>query len=63
MLKFVAIANPQTHRIELFQQALKHCGLPPAIVVPYADLLAHKCHLTEFDAPDTIFRFDAPERS
>ncbi len=63
MLKIVSIANPETRRVELFQQALKNCGLAPALVVSYADLLAHNCQLTEFDSPDTIFRFEAPERS
>jgi hypothetical protein len=63
LLNFILIANPETRRVELFQQALKYHGLPPARLVPYADLLAHKCHLSEFDAPDVIFRFDAPERS
>jgi hypothetical protein len=63
MLQFVLIANPETRRVELFQQALTERGLPPARLIPYADLLAHKCHLSEFDSPDVIFRFDAPERN
>jgi hypothetical protein len=63
MPDFVTIANPKTRRVELFQQALSERGLPPAKIVPYADLLAHKCHLSEFDSPDVIFRFDAPERN
>jgi hypothetical protein len=63
MLNFVVIANPETRRVQLFQQALERCGLLPARLVSYADLLACKCDLAEFDSPDTIFRFDAPERS
>jgi glutathione synthase/RimK-type ligase-like ATP-grasp enzyme len=63
MLNFVVIANPETRRVQLFQQALERCGLPPARLVSYADLLACRCDLVEFDSPDTIFRFDAPERS
>jgi hypothetical protein len=63
MLNFVLIANPETRRVQLFQQALERCGLPPARSISYADLLASRCDLAEFDSSDTIFRFDAPERS
>jgi hypothetical protein len=63
MLNFVLIANPETRRVQLFQQALERCGVPPAQSISYADLLANRCDLAEFDSPDTIFRFDAPERS
>jgi hypothetical protein len=63
MLNFVLIANPETRRVQLFQQALERCGLPPARSISYADLLASRCELAQFDSPDTIFRFDAPERS
>jgi glutathione synthase/RimK-type ligase-like ATP-grasp enzyme len=63
MLNFVLIANPETRRVQLFQQSLERCGLPPARSISYADLLASRCNLAEFDSPDTIFRFDAPERS
>jgi hypothetical protein len=63
MLNFVLIANPETRRVQLFQQALERCGVPPARSISYADLLAYRCDLAEFDSPDTIFRFDAPERS
>ncbi len=63
MLNFVLIANPETRRVQLFQQALERCGVPPARSISYADLLAHRCDLAQFDSPDTIFRFDAPERS
>ncbi|PSB54588.1 STM4014 family protein [Chamaesiphon polymorphus] len=63
MQNFVLIANPETRRVQLFQQALARCGLPPARLIAYADLLANRCELAQFDSPDTIFRFDAPERS
>ncbi|AFY92300.1 STM4014 family protein [Chamaesiphon minutus] len=63
MLNFVLIANPETRRVQLFQQALARYGLPPARLIAYADLLANRCDLAQFDSPDTIFRFDAPERS
>jgi hypothetical protein len=63
MLNIVLIANPETRRVQLFQQALERCGVPPARSISYADLLANRCDLAQFDSPDTIFRFDAPERS
>ncbi|WP_310427507.1 STM4014 family protein [Chamaesiphon sp. VAR_48_metabat_135_sub] len=63
MLNFILIANPETRRVQLFQQALERCGVPPARSISYADLLACRCDLAQFDSPDTIFRFDAPERS
>jgi hypothetical protein len=63
MQSFVLIANPQTRRVELFQDALSRFGLPPAKLVPYEDLLAGRCALHQWDTPDRIFRFDAPERN
>jgi glutathione synthase/RimK-type ligase-like ATP-grasp enzyme len=63
MLDLVLIANPETRRVQLFQQALERCELSPARLVSYADLLADRCDLAQFDSPHTIFRFDAPERS
>lgn len=60
---FILIANPETRRIELFQQALARFDLPPAEVIPYEELLAGRCFLHEWDSSDRIFRFDAPERS
>jgi glutathione synthase/RimK-type ligase-like ATP-grasp enzyme len=62
-LKFVLIANPETRRVALFQQALVRLGLPKAELVPYEELLAGQCFLNEWDAPDLWFRFDAPERN
>lgn len=63
MLNFALIANPETRRVELFQQALDRFGLPPAELIPYEELLAGRCSLDEWDAPDVWFRFDAPERN
>ncbi len=63
MLDFVIIANPETRRLQVFQQALERFGLRPARLISYADLLANRCELAQFDSPDTIFRFNAPERS
>jgi len=58
----VIIANPENRRVNLFQQALKNLNLPPAIVVAYADLIAGKT-LEDFNTPDTIIRFDSPEKN
>jgi glutathione synthase/RimK-type ligase-like ATP-grasp enzyme len=63
MLNFVTIANPENRRLGFFQQALEHCNLPPATVVNYADLIAGKDTLERFDTPNTIARFDSPERN
>ncbi|MGG6268173.1 STM4014 family protein [Leptolyngbya sp. AN03gr2] len=63
MLSFALVANPETRRVELFQQALARFNLPPAEVIPYEELLAGRCFLHEWDSLDRHFRFDAPERS
>jgi glutathione synthase/RimK-type ligase-like ATP-grasp enzyme len=63
MPKFVLIANPQSRRVDLFQNALADFKLPPAQLVPYEDLLAQRCNLTQWDDPDVYFRFEAPERN
>jgi glutathione synthase/RimK-type ligase-like ATP-grasp enzyme len=57
------IANPETRRVELFQQALINLGLPSAVVIPYAELLAGHQHLGQWQDPDTWVRFEAPERN
>jgi glutathione synthase/RimK-type ligase-like ATP-grasp enzyme len=63
MLNFVLVANSESPRVELFQRALDQFGLPPALLVPYEDLLAGRCFLDELTDPDTWVRFEAPERS
>jgi glutathione synthase/RimK-type ligase-like ATP-grasp enzyme len=63
MLNFVLIANPQSPRVEKFQQTLATFSLPPAHLIPYEDLLADRTTLQSHDNPTTIFRFDAPERN
>jgi glutathione synthase/RimK-type ligase-like ATP-grasp enzyme len=62
-IRFLAISNRESRRGQLFQQAVEECGLPPAQLVAYADLFAQQIELGSFDDSDTIFRFDAPERS
>jgi glutathione synthase/RimK-type ligase-like ATP-grasp enzyme len=63
MLNFVIIANPENRRVGFFQEALERCGLAPATVVSYSDLIAFRDSLERFDAPNTIIRFDSPERN
>lgn len=63
MLNFVIIANPENRRVGFFQQAIELCNLPPATTVNYADLIAGKDTLERFDAPNTIVRFDSPEKN
>ncbi|EKV03533.1 glutathione synthase/ribosomal protein S6 modification enzyme (glutaminyl transferase) [Leptolyngbya sp. PCC 7375] len=63
MINFVLIANPQSRRVDLFQQALRGCGLSMAQLVSYEELLAEKDSLTDWDGSNAWFRFEAPERN
>ncbi len=60
---FVIIANPENRRVGFLQQALEHFSLPPATVVSYTDLIVGKETLEQFNAPNTIIRFDSPEKN
>ncbi|MBD0347339.1 MAG: hypothetical protein ICV63_21460, partial [Coleofasciculus sp. Co-bin14] len=62
-INFVVVANPENRRVGFLQQALDRCGLPPATLVTYADLIAGRDTLERFDAPNTIIRFDSPEKN
>jgi hypothetical protein len=62
-VRFLAISNPESRRGQLFQEAVERGVSLSAQLVAYADLLSHQIDLTGFDSEDTIFRFDAPERS
>lgn len=61
--RFLVISNRESRRGQLFQQAVEKYGLPPATVVTYDELLTQQTELRSFDGLDTIFRFEAPERS
>ncbi|ALF54108.1 glutathione synthase [Nostoc piscinale CENA21] len=63
MLNFILIANPENRRVGFLQQALTHLNLPPATVIDYADLISGKQTLEQFNAPNTIIRFDSPEKN
>jgi glutathione synthase/RimK-type ligase-like ATP-grasp enzyme len=62
-INFVVVANPENRRVSFLQQALDRCGLPAATLVTYADLIAGRDTLQRFNAPDTIIRFDSPEKN
>lgn len=63
MLNFILIANSENRRVGFFQEAIAHFNLPPATVVDYADLIAGKQTLEQFNTPNTIIRFDSPEKN
>ncbi|AFY50988.1 hypothetical protein Nos7524_5265 [Nostoc sp. PCC 7524] len=63
MFNFVIIANLENRRVGFIQQALAHCDLTPATVVSYADLIAGRETLEKFKAPNTIIRFESPEKN
>jgi glutathione synthase/RimK-type ligase-like ATP-grasp enzyme len=63
MINFVLITNPETRRIQLFQQAIARFNLPPAQLITYEDLLTEKRSLAEYNTPNTWIRFDSPERN
>ncbi|MEH2327421.1 MAG: STM4014 family protein [Nostoc sp.] len=63
MLNFILIANPENRRVGFLQQALTHFNLPPVTVVDYADLISGKQTLEQFNTPNTIIRFDSPEKN
>jgi hypothetical protein len=57
---FVVLANPGSRRADLFQAALRGLGLPPARVVPYADLLEGRCSLPEVVQEGDTVRIESP---
>ncbi|HIK06777.1 MAG TPA: STM4014 family protein [Trichormus sp. M33_DOE_039] len=63
MVNFVIIANSENRRVGFMQQALFNCDLPLATVVSYADLIAGKETLEQFQAPHTMIRFESPEKN
>ncbi len=62
-VQFLAIGNPESRRGQLFQESVAGYGLPPAKLITYIELLTQQVDLVRFDSENTIFRFDAPERS
>jgi glutathione synthase/RimK-type ligase-like ATP-grasp enzyme len=59
----IVVANPDSRRVHLLQQALQACGLPAAIVLYYADLIKGQVRLDDFDPTQTVMRLESPERN
>ncbi|MBE9128464.1 MULTISPECIES: STM4014 family protein [unclassified Coleofasciculus] len=62
-INFIIVGNSENRRVGFFQQALERCGLEPATVVSYSDLIAGRDTLEQFNKPNTIIRFDSPEKN
>jgi hypothetical protein len=56
------VANPDSRRVVLFQQALAGLGLPAARVVPWIDLLSGRATLASIVRPGSVVRIDSPGR-
>jgi hypothetical protein len=56
----VLVANPESKRVALFQEALRGCRLPPAQVISYADLLAGRDTLGRVVHPGSVVRLESP---
>jgi hypothetical protein len=59
---FVLVGNPGCPRVGHFQAALARCGLPAAVLVPYADLMADRATLDQAVTPNTVVRLESPGR-
>ena len=53
------VGNPAGRRVTLFQAALADCGVAPATVLPWADLLTGRRSIGEVPA-DAVLRVDSP---
>ena len=62
MRPVVLIANPDGKRAELFAAALARRGHPPAVVVPWLDVLAGRDRLCEAVRGGAIVRLESPGR-
>ncbi|MBX9692353.1 MAG: STM4014 family protein [Cyanobacteria bacterium] len=58
--KFLVIGNPESRRVELFQNALDRLGIPAAEVISYMDLLKGKRSLFDSITEETIVRIESP---
>jgi glutathione synthase/RimK-type ligase-like ATP-grasp enzyme len=59
---FVLIANPDSRRVTLFQQALARLEQSPARVVAYSELLNGRAHLSDWVRPGDVVRIESPGR-
>ncbi len=60
--RVVVVGNPESRRVALFQESLAARGLAPAVIVPYADLLAGRAALEPFVTEAAILRIESPDR-
>ena len=63
MSRFVLLSNPESPRTDGFQNALTECCLPPALVVPWLDLLEGRMRLEEILCPGDTLRIESPGRN
>lgn len=59
---FVVVGNPGCKRVALVQAALARRRLPPAALVPYADLIASRVTLEQVVRPGAVVRLESPGR-
>jgi hypothetical protein len=57
---FVIVGNPESRRVTLFQAALQGLGLPPARIVPWADLIANHADLGGVVRAGDVVRIESP---
>jgi hypothetical protein len=58
-LNVIIVGNPGCRRVAYFQVALARCGLPPAPLVSYADLLTGKTRLADHLRPGCVVRIES----
>jgi hypothetical protein len=56
------VGNPGCPRVVGFQEALVRCGLPPAALVSYADLIASRSTLKQAVTAGAVVRLESPGR-
>lgn len=61
-MKFVVLGNPDSPRVEGFQNALLSCGLPPAKIIAWSDFLGGRVQLSDVIQADDIVRLESPGR-
>jgi glutathione synthase/RimK-type ligase-like ATP-grasp enzyme len=59
---FVVVGNPGCPRVAGFQAALARCGLPPAVLVAYIDLITGRDALEQYVVPGSFVRLESPGR-
>src|SRR5438094_4634481 len=59
---FVVVGNRGCPRVNFFQEALARCGLRPAGLVSYADLIAGRATLEQAVTAEAVVRLESPGR-